>query len=92
MKLEFRTFSKRILGEEVSIAPNPSGEIDLFSSATNDTNPEPDAEEEVVLQEMKTIESVKHNYHLVDTAQKRKDLVEALKKANSICFDTETTG
>ncbi|KAA3643747.1 MAG: DNA polymerase I [Bacteroidetes bacterium] len=91
-ELEFRTLSKRILGEEVSIAPNPSGQIDLFSSATNDTNPEPDAEEEVVLQEMKTIESVKHNYHLVDTAQKRKDLVETLKKANSICFDTETTG
>lgn len=33
-----------------------------------------------------------HDYHLVDTAEKRKELIERLKQEKSFCFDTETTG
>jgi DNA polymerase I len=37
------------------------------------------------------INSVAHRYHLVDTTDKLNDLISQLNKANSICFDTETT-
>jgi DNA polymerase-1 len=39
-----------------------------------------------------TIESTPHTYHLADTPEKRKQLIDLLKKQKSICFDTETTG
>jgi DNA polymerase I len=38
------------------------------------------------------ISTVAHQYHIVDTSEKRKDLVKKLSKQKSICFDTETTG
>ena len=95
-ELEFRTLSKRILGEEVSIAPNPGGQMDLFSSSNNNSSKDPENKEEEnstpEIQEMKTIEMVPHNYQLIDTEDKVKELVQKLKKAKSICFDTETTG
>lgn len=93
-ELEFRTLSKRILGEEVSIAPNPAGQMDMFSAGNNPTKVESPEEEleEPVIQEMKTIENVDHDYQLVSSDKEKLTLLEKLKKANSICFDTETTG
>ncbi len=40
----------------------------------------------------KTIADVKHTYHLVDTKEKRKKLIDELGKQKYFCFDTETTG
>lgn len=40
----------------------------------------------------KTIQDVKHTYHIVDTKEKRKKLIEELSKKKQFCFDTETTG
>ncbi|MEI6433662.1 MAG: DNA polymerase I [Bacteroidota bacterium] len=39
-----------------------------------------------------TIHTTSHAYHLVDTSEKRAELVAALAKQKSFCFDTETTG
>ena len=38
-----------------------------------------------------SIKSVKHNYYLADTPEKRKSLIKNLSGQESFCFDTETT-
>ncbi len=40
----------------------------------------------------KTINDIEHNYILVDTPEKRADLITKLAAAKSFCFDSETTG
>ena len=41
--------------------------------------------------EIKTIHTVKHQYHLIDTTEKIEELVSKLQQFSEICFDTETT-
>ncbi len=40
---------------------------------------------------LKTLDDVPHEYHLVDTAAERAKLAQTLRKLDSFCFDTETT-
>jgi DNA polymerase I len=40
----------------------------------------------------KNISNVEHTYHLVDNPTARLALIDLLKKQNSFCYDTETTG
>ena len=40
---------------------------------------------------LKTLDDVPHEYHLVDTAAERAKLVQTLRAIDSFCFDTETT-
>ena len=87
-ELEFRTLSKRILGEEISITSSNNGQMDLFSAGTNPS----EVEEEATFKEFKTLENTTHNYHLVNTTKKLDELIKLLKKSSSYCFDTETTG
>ncbi|MEQ8625139.1 MAG: DNA polymerase I [Vicingaceae bacterium] len=88
-EVEFRTLSKRILGEEVSItSDNKNGQMDLFSAGAKDD----EAETEPELRKFKTLENTKHDYQLVDSEKKVEELVKLLKKSSSYCFDTETTG
>lgn len=93
-ELEFRTIAKKVLGQEVAIQPaaNPvtakaaaTGQIDMF--AANDT-----VVESTEGSGYKTLANTEHDYQLVETAEKRKKLIEQLSKAETICFDTETTG
>ena len=93
-ELEFRTIAKKVLGQEVAIQPSAkpatakaaaSGQIDMFSSS--DT-----VAEGAVDSGYKTLANTEHNYQLVDTAEKRKNLLAELLKASTVCFDTETTG
>ncbi len=58
--------------------------MDLFGSTT-------DEDGNVVLTEMATIESVAHNYFLVDPEKDLDALVGQLGKLKKFCFDTETT-
>lgn len=52
----------------------------------------PDAElDEVQPERRKTINSVKHDYRLVDTPELRDSLVYFLSQQEAICFDSETT-
>lgn len=94
-EMEFRTLSKRILGEELSVTSNNGGQMDLFSGGGNN-NPteekESGNESEAITREFKTLENSKHDYRLAQSEKDIDTLIDTLKKAKSICFDTETTG
>lgn len=103
-ELEFRNLAKRILGREIQIAPakqvvvaQTGGQMDLFSSPTTSsegeqTHNQNTTEDLEVVEAGKNIENVPHTYFLIDTPQKRAELIQQLTKQKSFCFDTETTG
>lgn len=88
-EVEFRTLSKRILGEEVAIAPSNNGQIDLFSAGNVEANK---TEEKDIATEFKNLENTPHKYNLVQTEKEVNELVKLLSESSSYCFDTETTG
>ena len=98
-ELEFRTLGKRVFGEDFTVGSadvNGSRQTDLFGQVVEEV--ESKAKVFVAPPSMfeqpapKTILDVEHNYQLVDTAEKRKELLDLLLKQESISFDTETTG
>ena len=78
-ELEFNTLGKRLFGNDFSIDQQ---QISLFGDDT--------AMEGVSAH--KTIADVEHEYHLVDTPEKRATLIKKLAQQKAFCFDTETTG
>lgn len=89
-EVEFRTLSKRILGEEMAASTSsPGGQMDLFSTGSEVEGVKQELTEST---SMKTIEDTKKDYQLVDDTVAIDQLISLLKKADSICFDTETTG
>src|SRR3984893_1160262 len=95
--LEFRTVSKRILGEEILTAsgekPVPAGvQQDLFGNPTENTNESTEVVEEPVVRVEKNILNTKHQYQAVEGEKAIKALVTRLGNYSEICFDTETTG
>lgn len=83
MDLEFRTLSKRVLGEDLGA---PEGEqISLFGD--NDIAVAPEKEEPT----FKTIENTPHHYQLVDSEAGIQELLKELEAADEYCFDTETS-
>lgn len=93
-ELEFRTIAKRVLGQEVAVTAPASvvpkkqavpGQMDMFAEAGA-------VVETVEGSGYKTISDTEHEYQLIDTEEKRKQLIATLSKAETICFDTETTG
>jgi len=92
-ELEFRNLAKKVLGKEIQIKAAPiqvGGQMDLFGNVQETPKIAQEEEEEFV--ELKNIENTKHNYHFVQTAAERTDLITVLSKEKSFCFDTETTG
>ena len=103
-ELEFRAFANRVFTDlglksesketksKVDSTPIPSGsyQTDLFAVYENPTISEETEIEEST--EKKNIYNTKHNYSLVDSAEKRKNLIQNLIKQKVVCFDTETTG
>ncbi|MCH2198169.1 MAG: DNA polymerase I [Flavobacteriales bacterium] len=85
-ELEFRTLARRVLGEEL---PNAGEQISLFGGA-DEASTEADIPE-VETTPLKTLESSTHDYKLV-MPEDAGELIEILHKANTYCFDTETTG
>ncbi len=85
--LEFRTLSQAILGP-----PQTGVQQDLFGNAVAATpertseSPPPPAMADY------NIKNTDHEYILVDSLEKRRDLLVVLQNAQSFCFDTETTG
>lgn len=67
------------------------GQVDLFGGETSETAIVPE-EEPGPQTDLKTINDVPHQYHVVDTDDAIKKLVADLLKQDSVCFDTETTG
>ncbi len=104
--LEFKTLGKRLLGNSFmsaeEIKPQDAG-TDLFGAATQSKtqNSKPKREiedEELISDEEKTLFASKnignttHQYFLIDTKEKRADLIQQLLQQTEFCFDTETTG
>lgn len=90
-ELEFRNLAKRVLGKEIQIkaaAVQVGGQMDLFGNVQEESVVE-EIPQEI---EQKTIETTKHQYHFVNTDEKRADLIKQLSAQKSFCFDTETTG
>ncbi|MEN8226950.1 MAG: DNA polymerase I [Bacteroidota bacterium] len=86
-ELEFKNLANRILGDTPQ-KPLSSGSVNqgtLFGSPET-------AGVGVVETTLKTIESVDHQYELINDLDGVKALSEKLSKLNTFCFDTETTG
>ncbi len=94
-ELEFRTLARSILGEIEPTEKQPVAEgvqQDLFGNAVP-SKPQrfaPKLEAHSVAEN--TIENTKHEYHLIDTKEKRAELISLLSKQSVFCYDTETTG
>ncbi len=95
-ELEFRTIGKRVFGEDFSLAEAKSTigvQTDLFGNTVEQASV---VKKETLIIETqhtaKNITNTVHTYHLVDTPEKRKELIEFLLTQKFICFDTETTG
>ena len=99
-QLEFKSMAKRILGEDIPIAPGQPpnkqpAQMDLFGNTVappavtvleKGTN-----EEETYGAPSKNIHNTPHDYMLADTDQAIAALIALLSKENTISFDTETT-
>ena len=95
-ELEFRNLAKRLLDQSeihekleksnadtsLKISTN-DGQMDLFSLEAGDSPPTPSYQ---------TIEDLKTNYTLIESAEQRTVLLNQLLQQQSVCFDTETTG
>ncbi|WP_295674915.1 DNA polymerase I [uncultured Mucilaginibacter sp.] len=98
-ELEFRTLGKRVFGDDFSITETRAAgfQTDLFGAPVDDSRPVlavdmQDIYEPPVAADAKNIHNVAHEYHLADTPEKRRALIEILAQQKSFCFDTETTG
>jgi DNA polymerase-1 len=94
-ELEFRTLGRRVFGDDFQVdvksAAVTNGQMDLFGS-NNNPAPVQVQEQNEAPKILKNITNTSHKYDLVDTEQKRKELIAELAKQKSFCFDTETTG
>lgn len=88
-ELEFRRLAQQVLGVE----PNKPSIVPPLQGSLFDTG-EVLIEIEVPLEapHYKSITDVVHQYNLIDTPEKRKDLLNYLLSWPEISFDTETTG
>jgi len=92
-ELEFRSLAKQILG--IQEAPAAGTQGTLFGPQAGAAPAKPrknfNAPAAHSVAE-KNIQNVEHQYHLMDTPEKRAELIAILEKQKMICFDTETTG
>lgn len=90
-ELEFRTLAKRVLGEEL---PNTrsskadTSQLSMFDAAPSKKGGE--EPEEVAPVEFQNLDTTEHRYHVMDTPELRKELLEYLLIQDEVCFDTET--
>jgi len=90
-ELEFRAFAKRVftdlsLTSPETILSSPNAQPDLFSFVENKANINE------IQSSKANIYNTPHQYHLVDSPEKRAELIAKLQNLESFCFDTETTG
>lgn len=95
-ELEFRTIGKRVFGEDFSVndAKGGTSQQDLFGNNVEvkrkDFSEQPSLFDTPI--DAKNISNTPHEYFLIDTPEKRKELIELLLSQPSVSFDTETTG
>jgi len=95
-EMEFRTIGKRVFGESFTVNEGKNtAQQDLFGNtvatpATKEIENQPSLFDTPI--DAKNIDNTPHDYQLVDTAEKRKELANLLLQQKRISFDTETTG
>ncbi|MFN0256098.1 DNA polymerase I [Pedobacter ureilyticus] len=92
-ELEFRTIGKRVFGDSFSVNEGKStGQQDMFGNAvaTKEIENQPSLFDTPI--DAKNIDNTPHEYHLVASAEERKELIALLLQQSRISFDTETTG
>ena len=87
-ELEFRTTTQRFLTSKFNPVKVAVQE-DLFGNQVGDG---PDLPADFGKGKMETIDTTKAEYVELKSAEDRKALIEKIKKAGELCFDTETTG
>jgi len=107
MELEFRRLAEQVLGETLTTSAPPAektatpkakktdaSQMDMFGGGdeTAVQTAAEDAGEPAAPKVYKTIKETAHTYHMIDTKEKRAELIAALSQQSAICFDTETTG
>lgn len=87
-ELEFRNFAKRVF-TDLSLK---DGEEEKKEVETQQKDLFSEIQEEIFNDdEFSNIETTDHKYFLIDTKDKRKELIEKLAKQKEFCFDTETS-
>ncbi|WP_421774416.1 DNA polymerase I [Gracilimonas sp.] len=76
-RMEFRTLTKKYMGEEGPVAEKEGDQVDLFGSFKEEA-------------EQQELDEEKVNYELVDSIARVKKLVKQLQDHKEFCFDTET--
>lgn len=92
-ELEFRSLAKAILGEgeeeEQQPASGAGRQGNLFETETAPIEKNSPLPAHSVAE--KTIHNTAHTYYLIDTPEKRQELIQLLSQQKSFSFDTETT-
>jgi DNA polymerase I len=88
-ELEFRNLANKVLGETPQV--QSGGQLGLFGNTAPQASAAAETNVVDTTSPLQRIEDVKHQYELVDTAEKRRMLLLELKKQKEFCFDTETT-
>ncbi len=84
-ELEFKSFANRILKKSKQKQTTTNLELDLFAENTGD------GQEEQKNANFESIKTTVHNYQLVDTVEKAKELYSILLTNKILSLDTETT-
>lgn len=87
-----RTLSKKVNSDQTDLFAENNEIITIEQELLSAVIPEEIAEKARANSSLLTIESVPHFYHLIDTKEKREQLIAELTNQSEICFDTETTG
>ena len=103
-ELEFRTLIKRVLGEPPSNSPSKGRtqasrkssadalQGDLFAAPLQGDLFGGDNGQDLFGSNLSRLSDGEHTYTLIDTPEKRDELVKKLAAAEAFAFDTETTG
>ncbi len=107
-ELEFRTLIKRVLGETPSNSPSrgrtqasrksaaESLQGDLFAPAPAQGDLfgmfGEESGQDLFQTNLSKLGNIEHTYTLIDTPEKRDEIVQKLAAADAFAFDTETTG
>lgn len=102
-ELEFRTLKRRMLPSSANTTetvapaakkskPKTTSQFSLFeNSTTSNTNfSDEEVNPELTVDKL-NIKNTLHDYHLMETPEKRAVLIQYLSHQKTICFDTETT-
>jgi DNA polymerase-1 len=90
-ELEFRTVSARILSE-IEKSGKPAPEQKLFAVSQDSAQGTLFGESQVApVSNRESIETVPHNYLIVDNGDELRALISKISSLKEVCFDTETT-